>query len=69
MTKRAELLLHHGGLMRCCLDSLQEWVREAPQAEAKPGERIECKHEHKPTMIVDKSGAFVRWGAGTKGGT
>jgi hypothetical protein len=57
--KRKDLLLHPGGLMRCCVHWAQHWIEADPDADAKDGERIECLSEHKETMAV-VSGA-IRW--------
>ena len=64
MTTRRQVMLHHGGLMRCCVESHRRWVEADPQAEVQPGERIECVYEHKPTMVVDEHCAWVRWDEG-----
>lgn len=58
--KRHELTLAPGGLMRCCTDSLHEWITANPDAEVKRGDMIECRHERKKRMVVDER-FTVRW--------
>lgn len=60
---RAGLLLHHGGLYRCCCASARQWVDRNPHAAVTDGEIVECVAEGKPTMRVDLSldGGAIRW--------
>lgn len=57
--KRKALLLAPGGLMRCCVHWANKWIEDAPDADAKEGERIECQSEHKETMSV--ADGAIRW--------
>lgn len=58
--RRDQLKLAPGGLMRCCTQSLDEWIKQSPEAEVYAGEKIACKYENKDTMEVDEIGV-VRW--------
>jgi hypothetical protein len=63
---RQGLILHHGGLYRCCLESAINWVRRSPHAAVTDGETIDCEAEGKPTMRVDLSldGGAICWNGG-----
>jgi hypothetical protein len=59
--KRRDLKLSLGGLMRCCAQSVVDWVNADPDAEAIDGEVFPCKFEgpNPATMIVDRD--TIRW--------
>lgn len=59
--RREDLQLFHGGLMRCCVDSYEQWVAAAPRAFAQPGQYVQCVHEGKDTMRVTADGGAVIW--------
>jgi hypothetical protein len=61
--KRRELTLHAGGLYRCCAQTFEEWVAEAPEADAADGEKITCRFEPKsmPAAQMIVSGRTVSW--------
>lgn len=56
-------VLHPGGLMRCCVLSLRQWVEKAPEVQVEPDELISCAYEppDQPQMIVDFKGKCIRW--------
>lgn len=56
---RQKLGLHQGGLMRCCIQSAQEWVDEDPKADAPAGTQLECRYCRNP-MAVDEKGV-IHW--------
>jgi hypothetical protein len=60
-TKRKDLLLYHGGLMRCCTASFAQWVETDPEAEAEPGQNITCVYENRETMVVNDRATGVEW--------
>jgi hypothetical protein len=58
---RKNLGVNHGGLFRCCLQSIAEWVNEDPDAVIFEGTKIRCKYEaNKPENIIIKDGV-AQW--------
>jgi hypothetical protein len=61
--KRKELLVQPGGLYRCCLATIVEWMDEAPEADAVEGETFTCRYEKtaiEPAKMIVHQGT-VRW--------
>jgi hypothetical protein len=59
--KRRQLLVDQGGLMRCCIQSIADWITAKPEAEVVEGETLSCRFESKePTQMV-VTGDTVRW--------
>lgn len=56
---REDALVDIGGLYRCCVESINEWIAEAPKASVHPGEKFACRHCG-GGLIVTKAGT-VRW--------
>ena len=59
----ADTLLNQGGLMRCCIESLGEWVIEHKDNPAIVGTIVSCKYESDKTnenMILDVNYTW-RW--------
>lgn len=61
--KRSELKLHPGGLYRCCLKTVNDWLNEAPDAEVAEGEKFACRFEPKsmPAAQMIVTAGVVRW--------
>ncbi len=53
--------VHHGGLMRCCLQSLDEAMVEAT-APPKQGDTVRCKYCRDTYGMIFHDGAW-RWAA------
>ncbi len=61
--KRKDLLIHIGGVFRCCVESAAQWVEEEPEAEAIEGARLICRYCKQPDgMVID--GKVIRWNRG-----
>jgi hypothetical protein len=56
---RQKLGLSAGGLMRCCVQSVDEWVKENPKAIVPAGTQLECRYCRNP-MVVDEKGV-IHW--------
>jgi hypothetical protein len=54
-----EYVIHHGGLMRCCLATLDE-AMEAAEVEPQEGEVLKCKHHPYDEGMIYLRGAW-RW--------
>lgn len=51
--KSADTRVNHGGLMRCCLQSLALWCDENPEVD--DGTKVGCRYEkdpNKPVMVL-----------------
>lgn len=59
--RRRELKVNQGGLMRCCLLSIQEWHDEDPEAEVTE-ETLPCKFHSRRTMVIEDG--VIRWNRG-----
>lgn len=57
--KATDLPIYHGGLMRCCLATLEDVVL----GESFEGTIVPCKWCHKDSMILDRnnSGKELAW--------
>lgn len=57
--KLADTRVNYGGLMRCCLASLSEYIEREAEEEAVEGTIVSCVYGDHGTMILD--GGVWRW--------
>lgn len=61
MTSILDTVIDIGGLMRCCLDSIDKLAAESPDMMVPEGQRLQCRHTEDPThSIIYRDGAW-RW--------
>ena len=57
--KRRELAVHAGGLYRCCVQSVAEWIDEDPEAPVPEGQQLTCRYERENPALMIVTGAGV----------
>lgn len=58
MSAAEKYLVEHGGLMRCCLATLQEHMANA-KASPKEGEVLPCKYHPQDNSMIFRNGVWI----------
>ena len=53
--------IKHGGLMRCCLTTIGDYVAEHQHEQATEGFILDCKYERKGNCNIILSGGIWQW--------